>query len=192
MHKKLFELLKDKCQDMGLSEKAIQEIATAGSDGLTDESSDEDIATKVNLILPFPKAMQGEGTRWAQKIKEQKQTETDKLTKELEVLVEKKYGKRLEELEKENETLSKEKEFSTRKASIDQLISELKIPAVHAKRLHFPDDLSLDDVKKELTDYKQELITERLMTEDSTDTAETREAAMKEQGNASFDKYAVE
>lgn len=72
MHKKLFELLKDKCQDMGLSEKAIQEIATVGSDGLTDESSDEDIATKVNLILPFAKAMQGEGTRWAQKTKEQK------------------------------------------------------------------------------------------------------------------------
>lgn len=87
----------------------------------------------------------------------------------MEALVEKKYGKRFEELEKENETLSKEKELSTRKASIDQLISELKIPAVPAKRLRFPDDLSLDDVKKELTDYRQELVAERLMTEDSAD-----------------------
>ena len=44
MNKKLLKTLQDKCKDFGLTEKAIEELAQSASEGLTDESSDEDIA----------------------------------------------------------------------------------------------------------------------------------------------------
>lgn len=65
MDKRLFETLKDKCSDMGLSVKSLEEIAEMGSNGLTEESTQEQIEEAVNRSLPIAKLMQAEATRWA-------------------------------------------------------------------------------------------------------------------------------
>ena len=66
MNKKLLTVLQAKCKDFGLSEKAIEDLATSGSEGLTDETSDEDIEKKADSLVPFAKLMQAEVTRKAQ------------------------------------------------------------------------------------------------------------------------------
>ena len=67
MNKKLLKTLQDKCKDFGLTEKAIEELAQSASEGLTDESSDEDIAKVADSLVPYAKMMQGEITRKTRK-----------------------------------------------------------------------------------------------------------------------------
>lgn len=66
MYKKLLTVLQAKCKDFGLSEKAIEDLATSGSEGLTDETSNEDIEKKADSLVPFAKLMQAEVTRKSQ------------------------------------------------------------------------------------------------------------------------------
>ena len=60
MNKKLLKVLQDKCKDFGLTDKAIESLAEQGSDGLNDETSDEDIEKKADSLVPFAKLMQGD------------------------------------------------------------------------------------------------------------------------------------
>ncbi|MCL6101214.1 MAG: hypothetical protein M1292_01805, partial [Bacteroidetes bacterium] len=124
MNKKLLELFKAKCKDMGLSDAAIEAIVTAGSEGLTDASTDAEIEAKANLILPFAKATQAESTRWAQTASQKTKTELEaemaKAEKKPEGKDEKPweaaikglkedYDKKLSLLETENQTFKTEK-----------------------------------------------------------------------------------
>ena len=63
MNKKLLSVLQAKCKDFGLSEKAIEDLATTASEGLNDESSDEDIEKVADSLVPYAKLMQAEATR---------------------------------------------------------------------------------------------------------------------------------
>ena len=76
MKKKFMSLLSAKIKDMGLSEKAITELVELGIVGLKDESSDEEITAKVDSIVPFAKAMQGEFTRKVQEAKQSQQSQS--------------------------------------------------------------------------------------------------------------------
>lgn len=60
MNTKLFEVLKTKCKSFGLTKKALEELTELGSSELTDESTDEEIAAKADLLVPYAKAMQGQ------------------------------------------------------------------------------------------------------------------------------------
>ena len=183
MNKKLLTVLQAKCKDFGLSEKAIEDLATSGSEGLTDETSDEDIEKKADSMVPFAKLKQAEVTRKAQNKKPvEKPAEAPKGgNSEEEPEWFKTYKaeqeKQLKELKDENAAMKLEKSKAERGAAIAAKAKELGIPAFLMKRISLDDDA---DIEKELTEYKQELITNNLMPADKADIISSSEQAAKD------------
>lgn len=183
MNKKLLTVLQAKCKDFGLSEKAIEDLATSGSEGLTDETSDEDIEKKADSLVPFAKLMQAEVTRKAQNKKPvEKPAEAPKGgNSEEEPEWFKTYKaeqeKQLKELKDENAAMKLEKSKAERGAAITAKAKELGIPAFLMKHISLADDA---DIEKELTEYKQELVTNNLMPADKADIISSSEQAAKD------------
>lgn len=203
MNKKLFDLLKAKCKDMGLSEKAIEEAATAASEGITDQSTDSEIEAKANQTTAFLKITQGEATRWAQTAKQKaeeeakkkgpdseeakKQAEAEAKKKEAEEAAKnepeyfKLYKKQIEEkltaLQSENNTLKSEKSKGDRQTQIKEIAAKLKIPEWMMKRVSVPDDADLNQF---FADIKQDLVTQNLMPVDATESQSSKDKATKE------------
>ena len=171
MKEKFKKELIQKTKDLGLSAKAIDDLVALGINGLADDASDEDITEKVDSLIPFAKAMQGEVTRKTQKSASKKPAkktvqddddddddddgDDDRIPKWAKTMQES-----LESLKKENETLKAEKASAERKAVIAAKAKELGIPEVHMKRFAIGDD---EDVEKVLTEFKQELVNASLM-----------------------------
>ena len=184
MNKKLLTLLQAKCKDFGLSDKAIDDLATSGSEGLTDETSDEDIEKKADSLVPFAKLMQAEVTRKAQNKKpvEKQVIETPKGGNsddepEWFKAYKAEQEKQLNELKEENAAMKLEKSKAERGAAIAAKAKELGIPQFLMKHMSIADDA---DYEKELTDYKQELITNNLMPADKADIISSSEQAAKD------------
>ena len=167
MKKKFRKLLSEKCKDMGLTDKALDDLVEIGAEGLADDASDEDIAAKVDSLVPYAKAMQGEITRKTQRPKPQSKKPQSNDEGEDEGGNEdeapewfKPFQKKLTDLETENAALKAEKAKTTRQAEISAKAKKLGIPDYLMKRVSFAEDADLD---KELADYKQELVTNNLM-----------------------------
>lgn len=195
MNKKLREALSLKCKDMGLTDKALDELAELGSEGLADDASDEDINKKVDLLVPYAKAMQGEITR---KTRATQSTTKQSTKKKGEGDGEgdddsddnvpdwfksrmKGFDERLQKLQEENEDLKAEKAKTARQAEIAEKAKKLGIPDYLMKRVSFADDADLD---KELSEYKQELVTNNLMQKEQTHEQGKVEEAMKASAKA--------
>lgn len=168
MNTKLFEVLKTKCKSFGLTKKALEELTELGSSELTDESTDEEIAAKADLLVPYAKAMQGEITRKTRKSSTKKQSE-DEGDGEDESDTDapawfKQYQQsndaRIAALEQENSTLKADKAATERATTIADKAKKLGIPEFMVKRLHIADDADID---AELTNFKQELVNNSLM-----------------------------
>lgn len=166
MNTKLFEVLKTKCKSFGLTKKALEELTELGSSELTDESTDEEIAAKADLLVPYAKAMQGEITRKTRKSSAKKQSEdegdgedTDDNNDAVSELF-KKFNERLDALEAENKTLKEEREASERASLIADKAKKLGIPEFMAKRLSIAADADID---AELASFKQDLVSNSLM-----------------------------
>lgn len=168
MNTKLFEVLKTKCKSFGLTKKALEELTELGSSELTDESTDEEIAAKADLLVPYAKAMQGEITRKTRKSSTKKQSE-DEGDGEDESDTDapawfKQYQQsndaRIAALEQENSTLKAENAATERATTIADKAKKLGIPEFMVKRLHIADDADID---AELTNFKQELVNNSLM-----------------------------
>lgn len=183
MNKKLLTVLQAKCKDFGLSEKAIEDLATSGSEGLTDETSDEDIEKKADSLVPYAKLMQAEVTRKAQNKKPvEKPAEAPKGgNSEEEPEWFKTYKaeqeKQLKELKDENAAMKLEKSKAERGAAIAAKAKELGIPDSLMKHISLADDA---DIEKELTEYKQELVTNSLMPADKADIISSSDEAAKD------------
>ena len=170
MNKKLREALSLKCKDMGLTDKALDELAELGSEGLADDASDEDINGKVDLLVPYAKAMQGEITRKTRKSTSKQSAKKkgegdddesgDDNVPEWFKLQMKSRDEQMQKLQNENEALKAEKAKTQRQTEISEKAKKLGIPDYLMKRVSFADDADLD---KELADYKQELVTNNLM-----------------------------
>ena len=163
MKKKFRKLLSEKCKDMGLTDKALDDLVEIGAEGLADDASDEDIAAKVDSLVPYAKAMQGEITRKTQRPKPQSKKPQSNDEGEDEGGNDdeapewfKPFQKKLTDLETENAALKAEKAKTTRQAEISAKAKKLGIPDYLMKRVSFAEDADLD---KELADYKQELVT---------------------------------
>lgn len=194
MKKKLLTLLTGKCKDMGLTEKALGELVELGSEGLSDDASDEDIAKKVDSLVPYAKAMQAEITRKTKK----KQSTTKQSTEDGEGEGEGEYkggndvpewfktemqkrDKQISDLIKENETL---KSNETKKSHSEQIAAkakELGIPDFLMKRFSIADDA---DIEKELTEYAQDLVNNKLMPKDGAHELSSSEEAMRNDAKA--------
>lgn len=195
MKKKFLSLLTEKCKDMGLTSKALDELTEMGSEGLADDASDEDIQKKVDSLVPFAKAMQAEITRKTRKdtSKQSKKQSTDdngegnegnnggENEPEWFKNAMKKRDKELEKLKQENETLKAEGAKKSRSEQIAAKAKELGIPDFLMKRFSMADDA---DIEKELTEYKQDLVTNKLMPQDAAHELSGSEEAMRNEAKA--------
>ena len=188
MNKKLLSLLKTKCKDFGLTDNAIDDLCKTGSEGLADDASDEDIEAKADSLVPFARMMQGEVTRKAQNKKPTKETKpAEEETKGGDDEPEwfKTYcaeqERKFSAIKAENEKLKTERTKSEREALISKTAQELGIPSFLMKRISLADDA---DVKKELTEYKQELVNNKLMPAETADITSSSDEAAKDDANA--------
>ncbi|MBR0292522.1 MAG: hypothetical protein IJQ79_10390 [Bacteroidales bacterium] len=195
MKKKFTQFLSEKIKDMGLSDKAVAELVELGSAGLADNASDDDIKAKVDSVVPFAKAMQGEFTRKVQEAKQSLQ-QPKRNPKEGEggdgdegkggngdeipgwfKAIQKGYDDKIAALETENSTLKAAKAKEEREGKIAAKAKELGIPEFLMKHISLADDA---DFEKELTEYKQELVNNKLMPADQAGEQGTAEQAMKD------------
>jgi len=173
MKTKFKEALLAKSKDMGLSDKAIDDLVELGVNGLGDDATDADIAAKVDSLLPFAKLMQAEVTRKTSKKAKPKDAPSGEDTgkdvrdeggkggADNEVLtLLKQMQTKLTSMEEENARMKAEKQAETRKAQIKAKAKELGIPDVMMQRFAIGDD---EDIEKTLTEYKQSLVNASLM-----------------------------
>jgi hypothetical protein len=187
---KFKKALSDKLKDMGLTEKAIDDLVELGCKGLKDDSSDEDINKAVDLLVPYAKVMQGEITRKTRK-PNHNQTETHEdevqvegedakiaaiIAKQLAPITE-----QLKTLQSENDALKAEKAKGERSALIAEKAKKLGIPDFLLKGRTFADDADLD---KELGDFKNELVSHNLMPKDAAQETGKVEDQMKADADA--------
>ena len=190
MKKKFLSLLTEKCKDMGLTSKALDDLVEMGTEGLADDASDEDISKKVDSLVPFAKAMQAEITRKTRKDTSKQSAEDDGEGNEGNngdnepewfKNAMKKRDEELAELKRENETLKAEGAKKSRSEQIAAKAKELGIPDFLMKRFNMADDA---DIEKELTEYKQDLVTNKLMSQDAAHEMSGSEEAMRNEAKA--------
>lgn len=188
MKKKLRKVLSEKCKDFGLTEKGLDDLVEIGLADLTDDSTDEEIASKADSLVPFAKAMQGEITRKTQKpkpsAKQSTENEEDDETGEGKGEGKKNnevpdwfkgYQKKLDDLEKENEILKAEKAAKDRAVIIAEKAKKLKIPEFLLAGRTFKEDADID---KELEEFKQQLVNHNLMPKGQTHESATSKEQM--------------
>lgn len=187
MKKKFRSILSERCKDMGLTDKALDDLSELGVKGLKDDASDEDITKAVDSLVPYAKAMQGEITRktrkTSQSAEKQSYDEGNGEGERSEEMPEwaKGFQAKLDALEKENAELKAEKTKTERATLIAEKAKKLGIPDYLMKRVSLADDADID---KELADYKQELVTNNLMPKDAANERGTKEEAMKADAKA--------
>ena len=175
MNKKLRKALAESCKDFGLTDKALDELTKLGSEGLDDDASEEDITSKVDSLVPFAKAMQGEITRKTRTSKPSQKSQSknegdnegDEQSENVPAWVEeymRPIKDSLQKLQDENATLKAEKAAGERKNLISAKAKELGIPDYLMKRITIADDANIDS---ELSAFKQELVTNNLMPKDA-------------------------
>lgn len=193
MNTKLRKTISELCKDMGLTEKALDELAEIGSQGLTDTSTDEDIKKAADSLVPYAKLMQGEITR-----KTSKRNQTPKPKKKddgdegddddddkgIAAIVAKQlapFKEQMDKLQAENDALKAEKAKGERDALIAAEAKKLGIPDYLIKRIAIADDA---DVAKELAAFKQDLVNNNLMPKGAASETGKTEDQMKADAKA--------
>lgn len=176
---------------MGLTEKALDELAELGSQGLSDTSTDEEIKNAADLLVPYAKLMQGEITRKTrqhnQAGKPKKKGKTDEgddddddyadegiaalIREQLKPLKDE-----IDALKGENANLKAEKAKGERNALIAAKAKELGIPDYLLKRIAIADD---EDYEKALSEFKQDLVNNNLMPKDAASVTAGTDDQMK-------------
>lgn len=189
MKTKFKKALSEKLKDMGLTEKAIDDLVEIGCEGLKDDASDEDINQKVDLLVPYAKVMQGEITRKTRKPNHQtKTTEEVEVEGEQDAKIAAIIAKQLapltqsiNDLKAENEALKAAKAKGERDAQIAEKAKKLGIPEFLLKDRTFPEDADLDKV---LGDFKNELVSHNLMPKGAAQETGKIEDQMKADADA--------
>lgn len=185
MKKKLIELLSKSVKDFGLTSKAIEELADMQAEGISDETSDEELQAKVDLLVPFAKLMQGEITRKTRKkidVSEDLKDKENKPSGMEEILAQMKAMQdSLSALQNENAEFKKVKAKEERKALIEKTAEELGIASTVLKFIAIPDDA---DVVKTLTEYQQAQVDLGLKRKDPANATSTSESIIKEDAEA--------
>ena len=196
MNKELFAKVKDKCKDMGLSEKCLTAITEAMGGSIADDSTDTDaIESTANLIVTVATASQSEATRWANKAKGTPKPKTTKKDGDEgdDDTDPNKGGKgggngnpteseAIKKLQEQIDALKAEKNKGERTATINAAFEKHNIPAFLRERLakSISDD---EDVEEAVSALKQDCITNGLMS----DSAEGAKAASEKQVDEAAD-----
>lgn len=192
MNTKLRKTISELCKDMGLTEKALDELAELGSQGLSDTSTDEEIKNAADLLVPYAKAMQGEITRKTRqhnqagkpnkkkgKTDEGDDDDDDDANEGIAALIReqlKPLKDEIDTLKGENENLKAEKAKGERNALIAAKAKELGIPDYLLKRIAIADD---EDYEKALSEFKQDLVNNNLMPKDAASVPAGTDDQMK-------------
>lgn len=202
MNKELFAKVKDKCKDMGLSEKCLTAITEAMGGSVADDSTDTDaIESTANLIVSVATASQSEATRWVNKAKGTPKQKTTKKDGEEGNADDddpnntdpNKDGKgggngnpseseAIKKLQEQIDALKAEKSKGERAATINAAFEKHNIPAFLRERLakSISDD---EDVEAAVSALKQDCITNGLMS----DSADGAKAASEKQVDEAAD-----
>lgn len=203
MNKELFAKVKDKCKDMGLSEKCLTAITEAMGGSVADDSTDTDaIESTANLIVSVATASQSEATRWVNKAKGAPKPKTTNKKEGEEGNADdydpnntdpNKGGKgggngnpteseAIKKLQEQIDALKAEKSKGERTATINAAFEKHNIPAFLRERLakSISDD---EDVEAAVSALKQDCITNGLMS----DSAEGAKAASEKQVDEAAD-----
>jgi len=193
MNERLRKTLSELCKDMGLTDKALDELAEIGSQGLEANASDEDIKKAADSLVPYAKLMQGEITR---KTRQRNQTpkpkkkgdedegEDDDDDKGIAAIVAKQlapFKEQMDKLQSENDALKAEKAKGERDALIAAEAKKLGIPDYLVKRIAIADDA---DIAKELAAFKQDLVNNNLMPKGAVSETGKTEDQMKADAKA--------
>lgn len=202
MNQELFAKVKDKCKDMGLSEKCLTAITEAMGGSVADDSTDTDaIESTANLIVSVATASQSEATRWVNKAKGTPKPKTTKKDGEEGNADDddpnntdpNKDGKgggngnpseseAIKKLQEQIDALKAEKSKGERTATINAAFEKHNIPAFLRERLakSISDD---EDVEAAVSALKQDCITNGLMS----DSADGAKAASEKQVDEAAD-----
>lgn len=202
MNKELFAKVKDKCKDMGLSERCLTAITEAMGGSVADDSTDTDaIESTANLIVSVATTTQSEATRWANKAKGTPKPKTTKKDGEEgngddtdpNNTDPNKGGngggngnptesEAIKKLQEQIDALKAEKNKGERTATINAAFEKHNIPAFLRERLakSISDD---EDVEEAVSALKQDCITNGLMS----DSAEGAKAASEKQVDEAAD-----
>lgn len=185
MKAKFLQLVKEKCKDMGLTAKALEELAN--SIEVTDETTEEELTAKADSLIPIAKIMQGEITRKAQR--REKDDEKDAKKRDAKndddddkdmpswfKVYKAEQDKVIKELKDENERMRSEKSQKERASLISSKAKELGIPENIVKRMTFAEDADID---KELTEIKQSIVNDTLPSKQEVDFKTTTEEVAK-------------
>lgn len=202
MNKELFAKVKDKCKDMGLSERCLTAITEAMGGSVADDSTDTDaIESTANLIVSVATTTQSEATRWANKAKGTPKPKTTKKDGEEgngddtdpNNTDPNKGGngggngnptesEAIKKLQEQIDALKAEKNKGERTATINAAFEKHNIPAFLRER--FAKSISDDeDVEEAVSALKQDCITNGLMS----DSAEGAKAASEKQVDEAAD-----
>jgi len=183
MNIKLRKSLSELCKDFGLTDKALDELAENGSQGLKDDSSDEDVKKVADSLVNFARMMQGEITRKTSKSKHEE--EKSALLKQIEELKAKlqnpnptpqppkpsadepewfksyreQQEQTIKQLKEEADKFKLEQAKRLRTEQINAKAKELGIPSFIMKNVAIADDA---DYEKVLSEIKQELVNNSL------------------------------
>lgn len=193
MNAKLLKALSERCKDMGLTSRALDELTEIGSEGLANDASDEDIEKSAIALSRYAKLTQAEITRKTSG-KRNKQSSSNNTQSgnegdegddnttaatDIQAMIDarfKKYDERVLALESENAALKKEKAQAERSATIAEKAKKLGIPDYLVRRMSFADDADID---KELEAVRQEMVNDNLMPKSAAHESGKIEEAMK-------------
>lgn len=192
MNAKLLKALSERCKDMGLTSRALDELTEIGSEGLANDASDEDIEKSAIALSRYAKLTQAEITRKTsgkrnkqsssnntQSSNEGDEGDNTTAANDIQAMIDarfKKYDERVLALERENAALKKEKAQAERSATIADKAKKLGIPDYLVRRMSFADDADID---KELETVRQEMVNDNLMPKSAAHESGKIEEAMK-------------
>lgn len=204
MKVKILAQLKTKYANLGFGDKAFDGVAEYLTKTVTEETQ---IETAIGGVESLLKAFQGDvdkvRTELAQKKTEleelkKKSTEPEKKDPPAEdepawfIAYKEEQTKKIEAIEKENQSFKAEKAKETRSAQVAAKVKELGIPDWRMKGVAVPENLDDAGITTFLTEIKQDMITAGLSGKPQSGLSATKEDALKQMATELVDKYGVE
>ncbi len=184
MNKLLFEKVKAKCKDNGLSEKYLKAITEKIGGSVEDDSTDETaIEEMANQIADIAGETQGE----AKEPKEPKDPKDPKEPKDPKDPADPNET-RIKALEDELNSLKSDRSQRDRDAAVKTAQAKHKIPDWRMKGVTVPDDQDPDTY---LAEIKQDLITQKLMPADSEGVKAVTEKQVDEAADSLLESITV-
>lgn len=204
MKVKILAQLKTKYANLGFGDKAFDGVADYLSKTVTEETQIETAISGVESLL---KAFQGDVDKVRTELA-QKKTELEDLKKKSTEPIKidppaedepawfkawkEEQTKKIEAIEKENQSFKAEKAKETRSAQVAAKVKELGIPDWRMKGVAVPENLDDAGITTFLTEIKQDMITAGLSGKPQSGLSATKEDALKQMATELVDKYGVE